>query len=109
MKLPSNPNLKALADKYSMQYETIGPHDIVSLNDEPIAQSAELTNEIGRPGPPFTAMMFGVSNNQAYIPKAAVVFPTAYRRYVDRQDVCFVEDEGDGGLLVRPWKKRATR
>tara|TARA_R110002049_G_scaffold47902_3_gene138524 strand:+ start:47255 stop:49927 length:2673 start_codon:yes stop_codon:yes gene_type:complete len=72
---PTKPDLAALAEKYGMQLETIGPHDIASLRNEPIAQSSELSNNVSQPGPPFTAMMFGVSNNQGTIPKQQLFFP----------------------------------
>ena len=72
---PTKPDLKALAKKYDMQYEAIGPHDIVSLRNEPIAQSSEFSGQMSQPGPSFTEMMFGVSSNQSYVPKQQLFSP----------------------------------
>ena len=74
-KEPTRPDLKKMAEELGLTYEKIGPHNIVSLKDEPIADSVEMGKSLSQRGPPFTAMMYGVSNQQVQIPKQQLYFP----------------------------------
>jgi hypothetical protein len=57
---PQRPDLKALAQSLGLTYRAIGPHNPVSLADEPIANSFEEGTALSERGVPFTAFMFGV-------------------------------------------------
>ena len=69
---PARPDLKDVAKTLGMEYQSFGPLDIVSIANEPIAQSSELGTRFQR-GPDFTTMMFG--NPQMGIPKQQLLFP----------------------------------
>ena len=74
-KPPVKPDLQALADKLGMEFESIGPHDFVTLESEPISQSSEMGRQMGQRGPSFTSMMFGVESEQSFIPKQQLYSP----------------------------------
>lgn len=70
-------DMKALAKKLGLEYqEPVGPYDIVSIDDEPIAQSSEEGFEMLRRGPPFALMMYGfpgqLQPQQLYYPLRTV-------------------------------------
>ena len=56
---PERPNLKQLASELGLGYRKIGPHDSLSLDDEPISDSFEEGTALSQRGVPFITMMFG--------------------------------------------------
>ncbi len=55
---PERPDIKALAEQYGLSYEIIGPHDIQSIQDTDIGQSAVMTGQF-QMGDSFPQLMFG--------------------------------------------------
>ncbi|MEO1526460.1 MAG: hypothetical protein AAFX06_13565 [Planctomycetota bacterium] len=86
------PDLKKLADELGLTYRVIGPHDPVTLADEPIASAVEEGTEFSRRGMPFTAKMFGV---EGQVPEQPLFRP-----------VVFVQIETERSYLC--WKTEAT-
>lgn len=64
---PKRPDLKSLADKLGMTFESIGPFNRNSIQEEPIASSFEVGSQFGRRGPGFPLMMYGFSGGQTEI------------------------------------------
>ncbi|MEL6105143.1 MAG: hypothetical protein AAFU85_03870 [Planctomycetota bacterium] len=54
------PDLESIATEQGLTYRSIGPHDPVSVADEPIASAFQEGTEFSQRGMPFTAMMYGV-------------------------------------------------
>ena len=86
------PDLKKLADELGLTHRVIGPHDPVSLADEPIAAAVQEGTEFSRRGMPFTAMMFGV---EGQVPEQPMFRP-----------VVFVQIETERSYLC--WKTEST-
>ena len=74
-KEPTRPDLAALAKKLGMKHQVLPPHDVVSIAIEPISRSAEVGTQIGRRGPSFPTMMFGMETQQSFIPKQQLYSP----------------------------------
>ena len=72
---PAKPDLQKLAKDLQLNYEMIGPHDVVSLADEPISQSTGPGASFNQPGPQFAAMMYGVKSQRGEIPKQQLFSP----------------------------------
>ena len=89
--MPAQPDLKKLADELGLKYAKIGPHDIVSLKDEPIAQSVEMRSAMTRNAPPFTAMMYGVESQG--IPKKELFSPLGTVDFSNRTYVSWKTEE----------------
>ncbi|TWU02413.1 hypothetical protein [Stieleria varia] len=63
---PERPDLKKLAGELGLEYAPIGPHDAVSIADEPISDSYEAGTSFNQRGYPYAVMVFGAGNQ---IPK----------------------------------------
>ncbi|WP_143543924.1 hypothetical protein [Rhodopirellula sp. MGV] len=56
---PVRPNLEALAKELGLKHRQIGPHTIVSLQNEPIGESVDESTALTRQAIPFGLLMFG--------------------------------------------------
>ena len=72
---PVKPDLEKMAADLGLVYGKIGPHDISSIVDEPIANSVELGTSLRDRGPPFTSMMFGMPYMGQELPKQQLYSP----------------------------------
>lgn len=72
---PARPDLAKLASELGLKLESIGPHDEVSISDEPISNSFEVGTQFGRRGPSFAVMMFGFDNGQTQLAKQPLFSP----------------------------------
>ncbi len=72
---PVRPDLKKMADDLGLVYGKIGPHNVVTLNHEPIASSVEMGTSLRDRGPPFSAMMFGLPYMGQPLPKQQLFAP----------------------------------
>ncbi len=72
---PAKPGLKAIAEKYGLEYEVIGPYNAMNVDEEPIANSSELGSQFSGPGPNFAVMMYGFDNGQFQVPRQPLFSP----------------------------------
>ncbi|MCD0461223.1 prolipoprotein diacylglyceryl transferase [Roseiconus lacunae] len=66
---PPRPNLEALAKDLGLTHRQIGPHTIVSLENEPINDSVDESTALTRQAIPFAVMMFGLGEQVIKQPK----------------------------------------
>lgn len=66
---PIRPELDKLAESLGLDHETIGPHNVVTIADEPIADSFEVGASFSQRGYPFTVMMFGAGSQVSPLPQ----------------------------------------
>ncbi|TWU47757.1 hypothetical protein [Rubripirellula reticaptiva] len=72
---PVRPDLAKLAGELGLKLESIGPHDELTISDEPISNSFEVGTQFGRRGPSFAVMMFGFDNGQTQLAKQPLFSP----------------------------------
>ncbi|NND99598.1 MAG: hypothetical protein HKN47_19960, partial [Pirellulaceae bacterium] len=72
---PVKPDLKALAKEHGLEYAKIGPHDLLSIRDEPISNSVEMGFSLQERGPPFTVMMYGLPYQGQQVPEQQLFSP----------------------------------
>ncbi|MGB7347284.1 MAG: hypothetical protein WBD20_23880 [Pirellulaceae bacterium] len=72
---PVKPDLKKIAADSGLVYGKIGPHDLVTISDEPLASSVEMGTSLRDRGPPFTAMMYGLPYMGQEMPKQQLFSP----------------------------------
>ncbi|QDT10066.1 hypothetical protein [Planctomycetes bacterium K23_9] len=72
---PTKPDLEKMAADTGLVYGKIGPHDVSSISDEPIASSVEMGTSLRDRGPPFTAMMYGLPYMGQQMPKQQLYSP----------------------------------
>lgn len=57
---PERPNLRELAERLGLEYEEIGPHDIVSIQETAVGGSMQLSGQF-QAGASFPQLMFGTA------------------------------------------------
>ncbi len=72
---PVRPDFKELAQRLDMETKQIGPHTGITIDSESISQSFEPGTERFRRGYSFPVMMFGVNNNQTFVPAQQLFSP----------------------------------
>ena len=60
---PAKPDMEAVAKKYGLEHEVIGPYDVLTIRDEPIANTFEMSSQFGGRAPTFTQIMYTLSQD----------------------------------------------